>query len=115
MDQVLGSTMDFYALFIALLSMGMIFHTSSAANNAKEGAFYYPVTWAAFTCCFAFVACLAMIFGDDINDQQTEDHYYVENQSRVPLLITYFMLMLFVWMWTYFCLPEVVFDANADQ
>jgi hypothetical protein len=107
--------MDFYALFIALVCICMVFHTSSDKINGKEGAFYYPVTFAAFGCGFAFISCLLMIMGKDTTEGHTEDHYFVENQSRVPLLMTFGMLMLWVWMWTYFCLPEVVFEAGAEQ
>ena len=29
--------------------------------------------------------------------------------------MAYLALMLFVWMWAYFCLPETIFEANAEQ
>lgn len=63
MDQCVGATMDYYALFIALLCITMVFHTSSANINGKEGAYYYPATFAAFAAGFAFLACLLQILG----------------------------------------------------
>ncbi len=49
-----------------------------------------------------------MVLGDEDHERFTEDHYYVENSSRMPLILTFAMMLIFTLVWVYSVLPETL-------
>ncbi len=87
---LVGTTLDYYGLFVVSLVACLTFGTTSPEIIAQEGAIYYPLLYSGMIINVCLVVCLLVNF-IELADL-TEDHYYVENSSRMVLILALIIL-----------------------
>jgi len=72
----------------------------------SDGAIYYPILYAGIIVCFCLLASLLISLANFNED--TEDHYYVENVSRTQFILIIIFLIPMTFLWHYWCIPDTV-------
>jgi len=109
---LIGTTLDYYALFITSLVGCLCFCASSPEIQAMQGAPYYPIMYAGLVVNVCLLACVSINYLD-LTDN-SEDHYYVENVSRSILIITLVVLIPMTFLFHAFGLPETMTAGSTD-
>ena len=108
---LIGTTLDYYGLFVVTLVSCLTFSTTSPEILAKDGGVYYPVVYAGLIVNVCLVVCMLINF-IELADL-TEDHYYVENSSRMIIILALIVLAPLTFLLHGVGLPETL-TAGVD-
>jgi len=102
----MGTTLEFYSLFITIVSIAVVYELTSPELSEIPGFYYNAVCYAALALCTAFVCCMCTVLLKGENENtDTEDHYYVEGLSRFSIVVTFVAWFLLSIVFNYYMLP----------
>jgi Na+/H+-translocating membrane pyrophosphatase len=109
---LIGTTLDYYSLFICALVICLTANTTSAEVAGKAGSAYYPIMYAGLITNICLFSCLAINYLEMVD--VTEDHYYVEGSARYIFVIAMCLLTPLTFIWHGFGIPELITAGSKD-